>query len=249
MILILGSSRDDTLFFEASLSHPEKEMLFDHYPFVRGRLFNQEIGLLSEVYTEAEASALTLYLMQRYFVLLVFSIGTCFSYTDDLEVSKVAVSEQVAFGDVDQSPLKPVNVGQIPSYPAFFRTPKEVMGFLLPCLEARLPNQYEEATFISTNAFLTKKEELDPYLVEGKLFGLEKKVVLDCTSAGIAMSCELTHTPFVSLKVIEAHVGEKIDYLRYNDILKTYTELGKVILSALSTISSDEILQEGGDQV
>ena len=248
MILILGSSRDDILFFEASLNHPTKETLLDHYPFVRGTLFNQEIGIVSEVYTNVEASALTLYLMQKYFVLLVFSVGTCISYSDDLAYNHILVSDQVIFGDVDQTSLKEVTAGQVPNYPSFYPVSSEVLSFVLPCLASRLPNQYQRGTYVSTNTYMTDKKKLEPYMIEGRLFALEKSVALDCTSGGIALACEMTHTPFIVLKVAESHIGEKIDFVKYSEILKTYTELGKVILSVLSEIGSNDIL-EGGTSV
>lgn len=242
MILILGSSRDDTLFFESMMGKSREELLFSRYPVRFGRILSQDVALVSEVYTNVEASAVTLHFIEQYFVFFVINLGTCVGYSDDCPFGRIAVSKETTFLGVDQIARRSVSLGQIPQYDTYLPVAPEIFRFLNPILEERIPNKYTFATFVTSDTYFTKKEQLDPYLFDGKLLAKDKGLILDCTFGGVALACSMKKIPFLGIKVVETKFTEPMDYLRYADILKIYTDVGKVVVSAISDIGSTDVL-------
>ena len=85
MILILGSHHDDILYFESVMSNKRTETVLDKYKVTIGTIFNQSVVLADGVETNYLSSALTLYLIEKYFVFLVFVVGKCVAYTHDIK--------------------------------------------------------------------------------------------------------------------------------------------------------------------
>ena len=55
MILIVGSNRDDVLYFQSSLKDVKEEIILNKYRAFTGTIFNQNIIVLQDVYTSKRA--------------------------------------------------------------------------------------------------------------------------------------------------------------------------------------------------
>lgn len=243
MILIVGSSHDDVLFFESILTEKRSEVLFDRYPIVFGKIYNQEVCLLSEVYTNYISNALILYLIHRYFVYLVINVGTCIGYSSDVHFGDIVLSEKVILGDVDQSPIRHVTLGQIPGFSSALTSDNDVTSFLMPVLNQRILSPHESVTFISSNTFYTKEEQLKPLQVSNHLFGIENGLVLDCTLGGVALASTLADISFIGIKTVEREFTEAVDVERYAEVLKSYVSIGKAVVSCIGDIGRTDILE------
>ena len=71
MIMIMGSQHDDILYFESVISNKREETVLGKYRVIIGTIFNQAVLLVDEIKTNYQSSALTLYLVEKYFVILV----------------------------------------------------------------------------------------------------------------------------------------------------------------------------------
>ena len=118
MILIVGSNRDDVLYFQSCLKDVKEEIIFNKYHAFIGTILNQNIMVLQDVYTSYVSSSLLTYIIEKYYILMVFCVGTCYALNKDIKVGDIAISEFVTFGDVNQTAMiKGTNLGQIPGYP------------------------------------------------------------------------------------------------------------------------------------
>lgn len=244
MILILGSSHDDILYFESIMNNRREDKVFDRYPIIFGTIYNQDVALVSEIYTSYVANAVTLHLMEKYFIILVFSVGTCVAYSPDWKLGDIALSSQVLLGDVDQSFVKPVKLGQVPSFPERFLVSRDVSSFLVPTIESRSITNYHLANYVSSNAFYTRKEDLQHLLINGRLCAFDDHIVLDCTSGGVALACALKNVPFACLKAVERNLGELVDFESYSAVLKVYADIGRTIVITIGSIGRNDVLEE-----
>ena len=245
MILIVGSSHDDVLYFETLLSQKHSEVLFDKYPVVFGRLFNQDIAVVSEVYTNYLSSLITSYFINKYYIMLVINVGTCTGYSDNVMFGDIIVSRQTMLADVNQVNVRPVSLGQIPNgYPIFYRVQQDILSLVIAALDTRTVSRYSEGVFFSSNTFFSRDSQIDPLLVDGQLTSIEDSVVFDCTFGGVVLSCYVHKVACIAVKVVECKYGERLDYLNYSKILDVYSNVGRVIASTIGDIGRTDILEE-----
>lgn len=245
MILILGSSHDDVLYFESIMTKKHKTTILGRYPVTFGHVLNQDIALVSEVYTNYVSSIVTQYMISKYFIILVINIGSCIGYSKDINPYDIAVSTQVMLADVDQVATRPVKIGQIPGgFGQFYKTEKDVMAFVKRSVEARIPETHFGATYLSSSTFFTRQEQIDPYLVGGELISVREKVVLDCTYGGVSLACQLLNISCFAIKAVEAKFTEKINFEEYQALLERYKSIGKAIVTIIGDIGRNDILQE-----
>ena len=128
MILIVGSNRDDVIYFQSALNDAREEIILNKYRAYIGTILNQNVMVLQDVYTSYVSGAILTHIIEKYFVLMVFCVGTCFAQNKALKVGDIAISEMTTFGDVDQiKMIKGTELGQIPGYPRLFYAHKELI--------------------------------------------------------------------------------------------------------------------------
>ena len=78
MIMIVGSQHDDILYFESVITNKREETVLGKFKVTIGTIFNQAVLLVDQMKTNYLSSALTLYLIEKYFVILVIKIYSYF---------------------------------------------------------------------------------------------------------------------------------------------------------------------------
>ena len=245
MILIIGSTHDDVLYFETLATSKRRSLLFNRYPVTFGKMFNQDVAIVSEIYTNYISSIVTSYFIDKFFIILVLSVGTCIGYSSDSEPLAVALSEKVTLSDVDQLAIRPVTIGQIPNgYPTFFVSDSDAKSIIQKAFDDNNEIKTFDATYFSSNTFYTREEQLEPMKSYKKLTPLDSHVVFDCTYGGIALACEMNKVSSIALKVVENHFGDKMNYQDYSRILDSFIFVGKAVSASLIDIGSNDILEE-----
>ena len=243
MILIVGSTHDDILYFESVMTERHEEKVFDMYTIQVGKIFNQQVVLAYDIYTPYIASLVTNYIIEKFFIILVFVVGRCVSYNNDFALCDIAVSKRVILGDVDQVAEANVRFGQIPKFPRSFYTQEDISEIVFSSLEKRSFSKFHEATFVSANTVYDSEAKLRHTIVDGFVFGHKHDVVFDCTSGGVCIACFINKIPSISIKVVERRVGEASSTEKYMAVLKKYSDIGKAIVSAIGDIGSNEIIR------
>ena len=248
MILIIGSQHDDILYFESVMSNKREETVLDKYKVIIGTIFSQSVVLVDQVKTNYLSSSLTLYLIEKYYVFLVFVVGRCIAYTHDLKPSDIAISKRVVAGDVDQVNEDSVKMGQIPGFEQIFITQDDIIGYLGDAFEKRTYATYRTANYVSSSVDYHRVEQVAHLKECEHVLGFGNKVVLDCNSAGVALACSLTKVAFVSVKVVERYIDEPNSINTYLQALQQYTNIGKALVTCIGDIGHNEVITGEGGQ-
>ena len=242
MIMIMGSQHDDILYFESVMSNKKEEVVFGKYKVTIGTIFNQAVLLVDGIKTNYHSSALTLYLVEKYFVILVLVVGRCVSYSPDIKPSEIAISKNIIAGDVDQINEENVKMGQIPGFEQVFECSKDVIGYLFNAFEKRTFSVYKTANYVSTSVDLHSSYQINSIREFDHVLGFENSVVFDCNSGGVAMAAAITRVPFVSVKVVERRIDDKNNIDTYLNALKEYVNIGKAIVTCIGDIGRNEVI-------
>ena len=247
MILIVGSQHDDILYFETVMSNKKQELILGQYPVTVGTIFNQGVVLVDQVKTNYVSSALILYLIEKYFIFLIFNVGRCIAFTRDLKQSEIAISKRVVAGDVDQVNEDNVKFAQIPGFEQEFVCQDDIIGYLSDAFEKRTYSKYKIANYISTSVDYHRSSQVDHLKECEHLLGFDSNVVFDNNSAGLALACALKKVAFVTVKVVERHIDDQKNINTYLKSLKEYTNIGKAVVTCIGDIGHNEVITEGGN--
>ena len=244
MIMIMGSQHDDILYFESVISNKREEVVLGKFKVTLGTIFNQAVILVDEVKTNYLSSALTLYLIEKYFVILVLVVGRCISFSPDIKPLEIAISKNIIAGDVDQVNEENVKMGQIPGFEQVFECSKDVIEYLFNAFEKRTFSTYKVANYVSTSVDIHNAYQISGIREFDHVLGFESGVVFDCNSAGVAMAASICKVPFVSIKVVERRITDKNNIETYIAALKEYVNIGKAIVTCIGDIGSNEVIME-----
>ena len=244
MIMIMGSQHDDILYFETVMSNKKEETVLGKYKVTIGTIFNQAVLLVDGIKTNYISSALTLYLVEKYFVILVLVVGRCVAYSPDIKPLEIAISKNIIAGDVDQVNEENVKMGQIPGFEQVFECSKDVIGYLFNAFEKRTFSAYKTANFISTSVDFHSAYQINSLKEFEHVLGFDSSVVFDCNSAGVAMAASMCKVPFVSIKVVERRIEGKNNIDTYLAALKEYVNIGKALVTCIGDIGRNEVVVE-----
>ena len=246
MILIVGSQHDDILYFESVISNKRQEIILGQYPVTVGTIFNQGVVLIDQVKTNYVSSALILYLIEKYFIFLIFNVGRCIAFTHDLKPGEIAISRRVVAGDVDQINEDAVKFGQIPGFEQEFMCQDDIIGYLSDAFEKRTYSKFKLANYISTSVDYHRANQVDHLKECEHLLGFASNIVFDSNSAGLALAASLKKVAFISVKVVERYIDGQKDINSYLKSLKEYTNIGKAVVTCIGDIGHNEVITEGG---
>ena len=245
MIMIIGSQHDDILYFESVMSNKREETVLGKYKVKIGTIFNQSVILVDQVKTNYVSSILTLYLVEKYYVFLVFVVGRAIAFTHDIKPGDIAISKYVIAGDVDQvNEEENVKMCQIPGFEQAFVCQDDVIGYLSSAFEKRTYASYKTANFISTSVDYHRIEQVAHFHECEHTMGFGEKVVFDCNSAGVALACQLLKVPFLSIKVVERYLDAPNDIETYIKSINQYINVGKALVTCIGDIGHNEVITE-----
>ena len=244
MILIIGSTHDDILYFESVMTNKKEEVIFENYHLEFGSIFNQEVVLAYNMYTSYLSSFVTSYIIQKYFVVLVFVVGKCVSFNDEVHNGDIVVSKRVILGDVDQVKEANVKLGQIPNMPRSLESSEEVIGYVTAALEKRSFARYDVATIISSNGIMDTEDKVTKLVMNDYVLGHKTNIVFDCLSGGAFLAATIYKIPIVAVKVTEKKVGEASTIETYINALKQYAAVGRAIVTCIGDIGRNDIMKE-----
>ena len=244
MILILGSTHDDILYFESVMTNKKEEKLLNIFPLVFGTIFNQEVVLAYDIYTSYISSFVTHHVIEKYFVVLIFVVGKCISFSQDVKPGDIAISKRVILGDVDQVKEANVKLGQIPNLPRSLESSEEVIGYITSALEKRSFSRHDVSTFISSNGVLDNTQKVEKIVMNDFVLGHKNNVVFDCTSGGAFLSATIYNIPIVAIKVCEKLINEDSTADSYIQVLKQYSSIGRAVVTCIGDIGRNDIIKE-----
>ena len=244
MILIVGSTHDDVLYFESKLRNKTEETLLGKYPFYTGTMFSQKVGVIYGGYTNYLSTALVSTILAKNYVVLVIGVGKCTAYVDDLVAGDIIVSKQTYLAEVNQIGIENAILGQVPTCPQFYTTDPYVLSLMTDSINKILKKSAAKTgTYISIEKIVhSKKDILSISSANGVIFGNKDDIVIDSCTGGVALASFLNGVPYVSVEVVDGKMDEKRTVSGYVDVLKRYSDLGKAVTSFIGEISRNEVI-------
>ena len=245
MIVIIGETHDDVLYFDSVLANRREETILGKYKVSIGTIFSQDALIAYNLFTSSLASAVLMHILDHYIVDLIISVGRCMAISDKIKNGDIVVSTKVIDANVDLTMFGDVATAQIPGFDRTFHVQDDILGYIEKGLQRRISINYYDAVYLSTNnmskemyEFLVNKKEV--YSITNEL------IVMDQNSAGVALTSLLADVPFIVVKVAENNLAIANNLDSYSDVLGKYIDLGKAVVSTINDISRSDILE--GDE-
>jgi nucleoside phosphorylase len=182
-------------------------------------------------------------IIKTYYVLLVINVGRCQGLSHDMKVGEVAISRQVYLGEVSLLDINNSLLAQVPGFPQYHLCDHYVLNMMQDVFNRVSSKQNAHvAVFVSLEKYFDADHQIDYLTKDGTMFGVNRYLVIDNTSGGIALACAIHDIPMISVKVIEAYVGEKRTLTGYVNILKKYSEVGKSVTALIGEFSRNEVI-------
>lgn len=242
MIVIIGETHDDVLYFDSVLANRREEVLLKRFKVSIGTIFSQEVLIIHDLSTSIISSALVLYILEKYYVDLVISVGRCMSVSKNVKNGDIVVSKKVIDVNVDLSMFNDVAMAQIPGYDRDFDVQDDIISYVSQGLERRITVNFHHAVFLSTDNM--SKQITDSLIERRSIFAMDNEnIVIDHNSAGVAVACKIKNVPFVVVKVAENDISQANNLETYSEVLSRYIDLGKAVISTINNISRSDILE------
>ncbi len=244
MIVIVGSTHDDVLYFDSVLSNKREEIILNRYQISIGTIFNQEVIVTYGLFSSILSSAVLTHILDKYYVDLVICVGKCISISDHIKSGDMVISTKIIDTNVDLSLYTDVVLGQYPGFSREFEVQRDITEYLTFGANRRSYVTTHRATILTSD---NMSKDMMNYLSKHKdLFGLKNdSLVIDHNSSGVALAATLKDVPFISIKIVENKFNEVNTIETYYKVLDRYIDLGKAVISTINDIGRNDILEEG----
>ena len=245
MIVIIGDTHDDVLYFETVLANRREEFVLNRFKIYIGTIFSQGVIVVRDMATSVLTSAVLMNILDNYYVDLVISVGKCVGISKAFKPGHIALSSNIIDANVDLSIFKDVGMAQIPGFSREFSVQDDIFDYLAENLEKRPNIDFYKSTYLSTD---NMSSDMIKFLKEHKsIFGKEdENFVVDHNASGIAVACSIKGIPFIVCKVVENELEQAKSLSTYTNVLSRYIDLGKGVISTINNIGRSDIL-EGED--
>ena len=243
MILIIGETKDDVLYFDSVLANKRKEKILNRFDVSIGTLFSQDALVVHNLYASTLTSAVLMHIYEKYYIDLVFSVGRCMGVSKELKNGDIVISKKVIDVNVDLTMFDNVAMAQVPGFERDFVVQDDVVTYLSQGLDRRINANYYQAVFLSTD---NMSKQMYEFLKERKtMFASDADmVVIDENAAGVALVSTLKEVPFIIAKVVENNLIAANNLESYAKVLERYIDLGKAVISTINDIGRSDILEQ-----
>ncbi|MCQ2798990.1 MAG: hypothetical protein MJ220_03815 [Bacilli bacterium] len=243
MILIIGSTFDDVLYFDAKVRNKREEKPFGSVNVFSGDIFSQRVIVAYGASTSYIASAATAYLAAKYSTILVINVGSCFSYNDQMRPGDIAISESIHICDVDQRAVDSrLRIGQIPGMPQYFNVMTYLANLTITTAEKLSLTNVKSATIFSTDTIYKDVEETRHFTSGEYVLGSNKNIVFDSESGGVTVASSLIECPSLSVKVVTSPFKDKVETKDLVNVMKAYARVGKLLIALIGEISRNDTI-------
>lgn len=243
MIAVVGSTHDDILYFESIMANKKKETIFKRYEITIGTIFNQEVLLMYGLYTSVLSASLINYILGHHYISLVINVGKCITIDQKFKTGDIVISTRVIDVNVDLTKVQNTELGEIPGFSRVFEVQKDIINYTRQGVNKRTYASSINATFLSSDNL--SDETLNKIKENRSIFGETVDLVFDSVSAGVALSCTLYDVPFIIVKAVERPLEANATIDSYLEVLDSYIDLGKAVVSTIGDIGRTDILTGG----
>ena len=245
MIVIVGATHDDVLYFNNVLANKKEVVLLSRFKADRGTILNQDVLVVHELFSSILASAVLSHILEKFYVDLVICVGRCISVSKEIKNGDIVISKNIYDANVDLSLFTDAVLGQFPGFSREFTVQKDILLYLEKGINRRSYISHHQATFLTSDNM--SYDMIEHLKNKKEVFGItDDYIVIDHNSSGVALACTLKSIPYLSIKVAENSLDQENSLDTYLKVLDKYIDLGKAVVSTISDIGHNDIL-EGSD--
>ena len=139
--------------------------------------------------------------------------------------------------------FKDIGLSQIPGFDREFIVQDDILGYIASSLGKRERIDFHKVTFLSSDNL---SSDMLNYLKENHtIFAKsDEQFVIDHNSSGVAIASTLRSIPFIVVKVIENKIDQSSSLDTYSNVLSSYIDLGKAVITTINNIGRSDILEE-----
>lgn len=237
MILIIGTTQDDIIYYKNRMRIKEEGRISDKYPYYVGRLANKDVCLTYTGFSNLASGVVTSHMIAKFMPYLVIITGAVSTLNAKAKQSDLFIAEKVFLGDVDLRSYEEVKYGQIKNLPSFFSCDDDYIK-LIETINSRTENLHLlRGPLISTNTFYNNAKVANDVLKE-HFSNIESMTAFDTEAGGVAVACAIYSVPFLLLKVVSYHVGDEREFITsLRKSIEAQPHIGYVIETLLEELT------------
>lgn len=205
----------------------EKVETVAHTTAYIGTLNGQNIVLVQSGIGKVNASIITALILERYDIDYIINTGVAGSMDENLKVTDMVVSTEVAHHDVDATNFG-YSYGQVPGMPAVYTSDDMLVRQTLAALSLNDEINGSSGLVVSGDSFIDSDAE------KKHIYGnFPNAMCVDMESSSIAQTCWQFKTPFVIIRSMSDSANDAAD-MNYEEFLaKACVHSSEVVKSVL----------------
>ena len=242
MILILGQTEDDILYFTSRFTSGEK---LDSLPLGvighRGNFGVDEIVIAATGFGNTQSALVTNMLIDKYDPYLVINTGSVISLDKNLHQGDIFIADRYYFDGVRYNPILHTNYGQIPGNPEFFVFENAKNGQVeAASFEVGKGSFAERGYLLSGEQIYTDSKTIDEIKNEHYAYVKNMMRAYDTVSGGIALVCYRREVTLLTIRVVSMELDNPEHLLNcQRKALEATPTIGRVITKLILSNRSD----------
>ncbi|MCX5775693.1 MAG: hypothetical protein NTV44_04980 [Firmicutes bacterium] len=125
MILIIGTTNDDILYFKTKMNLASTELIAGKHEVYLGTYSGKEVCVTTSQFSNSLSAMITGLCLEKYHPYLVINVGSVHAIDETLHQGDLFLAERIYLGDVDLTPWGDLKYGQICDMPVFYHSEYE----------------------------------------------------------------------------------------------------------------------------
>jgi len=241
MILIIGSTPDDIIYFVNRMHIASEETLANRTKVYVGEFSRQQIVVSHTGNTMMMASLMTGILIEKYHPYLVINVGYAHSISPLIKQGELFLAKRVYLGQVDLTPIGgKLKFGQVPGASLFAHSEDMCLNILEMHNNREANVKIVRGFIMSSNLMMTDIDSTKKFVKE-HYQGFENIIAVDTEAGGVAVACQFFDVPIVCLKAVTYEVGNKEQFVARERIGVEMTPIiGNLVGHLFTELASQE---------
>lgn len=241
MILILGNTDDSLIYLKTMLRYSEEKNINSQLIASVGKIYGQDVALATTGYSSYRSLLVASVLIQKFSPYLVIFVGDGMKLTKGLQPGDIFLGSDIKITDVDQmNRIHGLHMYEVPGFPIDYHSSDSLINmFNDSCAQVDIINS-RIGTVMSGNTSSTKSQALN-FNIADEYEIRHEEMIYDGEAGGISLACSFFNIPLYAIFSVSYEVDADESLLsRTRTILQDSIDIGKIIVSSIVAVSSDE---------
>lgn len=206
MILLLGTTPDDILYYKNRMKITKRGFIHDDHPYFVGTFAAKEICLTYTGNSNLMSAVITSYMIKTFEPYLVIMIGSLYSASSKLKQGDLFIAERLYMGDVDYASFEDLHFAQALHMLSYYTTDDQYIKYIETLNSQSHNYTLVRGPLISMNKFYVDLEAAKKVIKKQEHF-LGGATAFDTEAGGTVAACNFYQTPWLLLKSISYEIG------------------------------------------